>query len=94
MADNTFQFLIECEDKILVIVKAGTKSVNQLQNITDMYEDYCISNRVHARLEIKIVPLGHTHQYADDVFQYPVDLKIDRITGIKEIENWYTCIMK
>lgn len=94
MVDNTFEFLIECDDNILIVVKAGTKSSNQLQNITTMYEDYCISNGVHAKLAIRIVPLGHTQEYADDLFQYHVELKIDLINGTKQIINFHPNIMK
>ena len=88
MSESFFDFNIEREDSIKVIVQYGSKSINQLQNITEMYEDYCISTGIHARIQVDIFPTYHTHEWIREVFLYYSELKIDNNTKTIEIQKF------
>ena len=83
-ADNShhnIEFIMETIDSILVKVPWNTKSQQQLQKIRTMYKDYCISNRVHAKIRMMLYPFGHGHtiEYLEELERYENELGIHPI---------------
>lgn len=87
MSSNSLDFIIQRYDSILVIVKDDTKS-QQIEKITTMYEDYCRTSGIHAKLNIRIEPFRHTRDYIDSHERYEYELGIDPCTRTKKIANF------
>ena len=87
MACYDLDFTIDSYDQVRFTVNRSTR-LQYVEKITTMYEDYCRTSGIHAKLDIRFMPQIWSRKDQKECLQYKALLEIDDVTGTKAISNF------
>ena len=73
--EDTFEIIVNSEFDLTVRVLYRTMSDKQIDEIILAYYTYCFSKGVNAKLNVELIPHGHTNPWVDTLFQYYYQLE-------------------